>query len=191
MNKNTIILTFLVTLISYIPGINSMEIEEAFNNIKTVKANILTFERTNDIREKTVTKLLSDFDSLLTQEDLIYDLKAIKSYFNTGYEFGDEESNQRSLFNWIVYTRSLGALTKLGVSGEDIKLREELERATRRLEMIDFYTDDKDYKYCLSGIWSIVSTFDKEERKKFLQALKEGKEIPRDEKLIKFFENSK
>lgn len=190
MNKNTIVLTVLVTLIGYIPGINSMEIEEAFGNIKTVKADLLSFEKTNDSREKTVTKLLSDFDSLLNQ-DLIYDLKAIKSYFNTGYEFGDEESNHKSLFNWIVYTRSLGALTKLGVSGEDIKLKEELDRAKRRLEMIDFYTDGKDYKYCLSGIWSIVSTFDKEERKKFLQSLKEGKEIPRDETLIKFFENSK
>lgn len=190
MNKNKMILTALMALIMYTSEINAMKVEEAFDNIKTVKANILPFERTNDSREKTVVKLLSDFDSLLTQ-DLIYDLKAIKSYFNTGYDFGDEESNHKSLFNWIVYTRSLGALAKLGVPGEDIKLREELERAKRRLETIDFYTDDKDYKYCLSGIWSIVSTFDKEERKNFLQALKEGKEIPRDESLIKFFETSK
>lgn len=189
MNKSKLLFTAFIALIANIPGINAMEVEEAFSNIKTVKANILPFERAKDSREQTVKKLLSDFDSSL-KKDFIYDIKAIKNYYNTGYNFGDKESNHNSLVNWLIYTRSLGALAKLGFKEEGNKLEEELERAKRRLELIDVYTDDKDYKYCLSGIWSIVSTFDKGERKNFLEALKKGEEVPYDESLIKFFESS-
>jgi hypothetical protein len=190
MSKNKLLFIFFIGLMANIQRINAMEVEDAFNNIKTVKTSALPVEETNNSRQKTVKKLWSEFDSSLNR-DFISDLKAIKSYYNTGYDFGDKELNYTSLVNWVIYTRSLGALEKLGFKEEGTTLKEELDRAKRRLELIDFYTDNKDYKYCLSGIWSIVSTFDKEERKKFLEALRKGEEVPYDESLVKFFESSK
>ncbi len=165
------------------------EIEgESYSNVKSVKIDELPFERQKDDRQETINKLLLEFHSSLTT-DHIYNLKAIKNYYNTGYEFGDEELNYRSLINWIIYTRSLYALSKLGFEEEGNKLKEELDRAKRHLEMIDAYTDGKDYRSCLLGIWSIVSTFDQEEREYLLNALREGKEVPQDSHLIKFFED--
>jgi hypothetical protein len=144
-------------------------------------------------RDEIITKLLSEFRSALEirRSDLKYDLEAISKYYNTGYNFGDESSNGTSLYNWIVYTRSLYALQRLGHSEYGSKLQEELGRARRRLETIDFYIDDKDYGYCLSGIWSIVAIFDTQEREKFLRAIDAGKEIPMSQDIIKMINDYK
>lgn len=174
--------------ISEINAMDTTEWENIFSKNKKLKINELAIENTRDERENIINKLLLEPSSSVLKED-IYNIKAIKNYFNTGYVFGDEKSNHRSLYNWIVYTRSLYALEILGEKEEGIKLKEEFGRAKRRLKMIDFYTDGKDYKYCLSGIWCIVSTFDKEERKNLLEALKKGEEIPKDDRLINFFES--
>jgi len=69
-----------------------------------------------------------------------------------------------------------------------LKLNEELDRARRRLETIDFYTNGKDYQYCLSGIWSIVSIFDSQERENFLSAI-EKEEIPKIQDVSRMVEN--
>jgi hypothetical protein len=188
MNTNKIIIAFFITLL-IIPRVNAMTTEEeSYYSVKSVKIDELPFESKEDDRQETINKLLLEFNSSLT-EDYIYNLKAIKNYYNTGYEFGDEKSNYRSLINWIIYTRSLYALSKLGFEEEGNKLKEELDRAKRHLEVIDAYTDGKDYKSCLLGIWSIVASFDQEERAYLLDALREGKEIPQDFHLIRFFED--
>ena len=57
---------------------------------------------------------------------------------NTGFNFGDPISNCISLENWILRTRSLYLLYKLGASECGSELNEELQRATRRLDLIDF-----------------------------------------------------
>ena len=191
MSKNKTIITFFITLL-IVQQVHAMVTEgveeEPHYNVRSVKIDELPFERQKDDRQETINKLLLEFHSSLTT-DYIYNLKAIKNYYNTGYEFGDEESNYRSLINWIIYTRSLYALSKLGFEEEGNKLKEELDRAKRHLEVIDSYTDGKDYRSCLLGIWSIVATFDQEERVCLLDALREGKEVPQDLHLIKFFED--
>jgi hypothetical protein len=188
MKLNKIIFTTFMVLIANFQEINAMENLEKLPDTGKIKIEELFTEKTIDNRQSTINKLFLEFNSALKAE-YAYDLNAIKNYYNTGYNFGDKESNYRSLWNWIIYTRSLHALSNLGYKENGIKLQEELDRAKSRLEMIDFYTDGKDYKYCLSGIWCIVSTFDKEERKNLLEALKKGEEIPNDDHLIKFFES--
>lgn len=145
----------------------------------------------NQLRAATIKNLLTSFDKVLedkSQGNLLR-LKSIRNEHNTGYDFGDEQRNKKSLYNWLLYTRSLYALQKLGSQNARFKLREELDRTKRRLAKIDCYTDGENIKYWLSGIWSEVATFDVQERKKLLKALQQGKEIPYDKELIKFFQN--
>ena len=145
--------------------------------------------RPNDSeREEIINGLINGFFDQL-KKDRIYDLKAIRNYHNTGYNFGDEKTNHISLYNWIVYTRSMYALHKLGSQEDGIKLEEEIDRARRMLDMIDFYTDGRDYKSCLSGIWSIVSIFDQKERKDFIDALQKGELVYKDQNLIELFKS--
>ena len=120
--------------------------------------------------------LLSNFQSVL--KDTTADLKSNLVTMNTGYNFGDELLNTISLTNWIIYTRSLYALKKLGCQESSLKLQNELERAKRRLEIIDFYTDGKDYHYCLAGIWAIVAIFDTCKRDELLDIIKVGTKLP-------------
>lgn len=142
------------------------------------------------MEEAIMKKLLSDMDSVCKIE-YSQELKHIRDYHDKGFDFGDKKSNYRSLYNWIIYTRSLFVLNYLGYTNNGIILLKEFVRAKRRLDLIDFYNDGDDPKYMLSGIWCIVATFDKIERQQLLKALKKGKCIRKDEQLIKFFENSR
>ena len=160
--------------------------KEIEDSMKKISINEL---RPNDSeREEIINGLINGFFDQL-KKDRIYDLKAIRNYHNTGYNFGDEKTNHISLYNWIVYTRSMYALHKLGSQEDCIKLEEEIDRARRMLDMIDFYTDGRDYKSCLSGIWSIVSIFDQKERKDFIDALQKGELVYKDQNLIELFKS--
>lgn len=148
----------------------------------------------NPSLKTTIRQLLSSsesFERVLRDQSQnnIAMLTTIKETHNTGHDFGDEQKNKKSFYNWLVYSRSLLALQKLGNTKEGEKLQEELDRGKRYLPMIDFYTNGRDYRYCLSGIWSKVSTYDAEERQKFLQALLEGRKIPYDSDFLQFFKN--
>ena len=156
---------------------NSMD-----TSIKTKKIS-----NSHDIKEEIINKLLFELHSTLQNSQLINkcDLEVICKHHNTGYDFGNEHLNRISLYNWIVYTRSLFVLHKLGHKESELKLQEELERAKRRLETIDFYTDNKDYSWCLSGIWSIVAVFDENEREKFLRS----EEIPKSHYICKMVQD--
>lgn len=179
MRKGLLVLTTAIAVA--ISGLNAMD-ETTEMYPSDVQSRTVTKFVSN--RDSIIQKLLSEFRSALEikRSDLKYDLEAISKYYDTGYNFGDEHSNHESLYNWVVYTRSLHALHKLGNSESGLKLQEELDRAKRRLEIIDFYTDGKDYRYCLSGMWSIVSIFDAEERDKFLRTTEE--EIPKSQSVI-------
>lgn len=191
MNKKKLIFTFFIAIAVNFQSLNAMKENEDFRENfseleKNIKKSLFLKEKPKDPREEIIDKLLSN-PSNFSEKKHIKSIKSINSYYNTGYVFGDKESNYRSLYNWIIYTRSLHVLKKLIPQRSYLPLKKEFERANNRLKMIDFYTDNKDYKYCLSGIWSIVATFDKKERENFLNALKEGKDVPKDEILIDFF----
>jgi len=181
--KELLILTIVAAITS---GINATD-DISKEHIHQYEANKKSASKVFDPRDEIIQKLLSEFNSALEIKrlDLKFDLEAISRYYDTGYNFGDESSNITSLHNWAVYTRSLHALHKLGYGEYGSKLQEELDRAKRRLETIDFYTDGRDYKYCLSGIWSIVAIFNTQEREKFIKALEKGEEIPRSENTSK------
>ncbi len=146
----------------------------------------------NTAQQPLIRTLLSNFDSILKDKlnlNLSNSLISIKDAHNTGDNFGDEERNKKSLYNWIVYTRSLFALSKLGSDLDGKKLAEEFDRTRRRLPMVDFYTDGRDYKYCLLGTWCQLATFDADERSNLVRALRCGKEVPSDLTSLQFFTN--
>jgi hypothetical protein len=162
-------------------------------SLSKVKDNFIEkFINCEDADKKIIIKsLLVSFDEVIkdTSPSNLFLLEKIRDDYNTGYDFGDEYKNRKSLYNWLLYSRSLYALGKLGSKRDNSQLQEESDRAKRRLAIIDFYTDDRDFKYCLSGIWSEVATFDPIERTNFLIALKEGNDLPYDLEIIDFFEN--
>ncbi len=192
------LLGLIIGTIVIFTNINAME-EVELNKITHANTKKIEFNkffkpnqddsmRQHNRRHLVESNLLLDFQNDLKRE-YIEDLKAIRQYHNNVYDFGDKELNYSSLVNWIIYTRSMLALYKLGSEEDGLKLLEEYDRAKRRLETIDFYSGGKDYKYCLSGIWCIVASFDEDERANLLKALEQGEDVPKDENLISFFKS--
>lgn len=179
---------FVFFVISNFSVANAMMLDKEEIQYETKKIEINELRHSKSEREELVNRLTCGFFEKL-KDDCVYDLKAIRNYYDTGYNFGDEELNHTSLYNWIVYTKSLYALYMLGSQEDGEKLQEEFDRARRRLDIIDCYTDGRDYKYCLSGIWSIVSTFDQKERNGFMEALEKGEIIHKDQTLFKLFKS--
>ena len=180
--KELLILTNV--LVATMPAINAAErLIEQYQHDTFIKSKSKVISSREGIINDLLSKDHSTGDN--RNSDLQYNLEGISKYYNTGYNFGDDSLNEESLYNWVVYTRSLHALQQLGNNEYGSKLQEELDRAQRRLDRIDFYTDDKDYKFCLSGIWSIVAIFDAHEREQFLKAIELGDEIPKNQHVVR------
>uniref|UniRef100_A0A6C0C972 Uncharacterized protein n=1 Tax=viral metagenome TaxID=1070528 RepID=A0A6C0C972_9ZZZZ len=157
----------------------TMFTETQFSNI--------SFLNRQSQEKQMITKQININKSFLEQDSVI--LNELKNHYDTGYDFGNKESNYKSLLNWIVYIKILYTLSTLKYE-ENIELKKELDRAVRHLELIEWYLDGRDYGYCLSGIWSMVSVFNFNERKYFLEALESGDlSVPKDEDLLYFLKS--
>lgn len=111
-------------------------------------------------------------NDVLTDEQIDLLPKCRKKY-NVGYQFGERVQNHRTLCSYVIYMKCLKYLDLQQFELEKVMARSRLEI--------------NENKYSLSGIWSLVATFDLEERSRFVDALKQGEIIDSDDELRDFF----
>lgn len=145
----------------------------------------------SDLPKKSMITVLyeSPQSVMMDEKEKIKILSEIAYDNKDCFTFGTKEDNETSFNKWILYSRSLYALTLLGVGNYKETLLEEFAARRDRLETVDCYTDSKSYPIYLVGVWNQVASFDLKERNYLIEAAESGKIIPKDENIVKYWKN--